>query len=177
MKRKPHTSYKRRTQYTALHVMFASSTQPMLPERSAHQLNAMRAGLAAIESAPQPTTEHWRLCSDAVNMVETLVNTSPIIMRVSATQTDSYTVSDNSGLLMDAIAALAKAGMRHRAGGPIRLDGPGLIAVRAVIEDYAALAAQLPERAMVQAHRATETRIQDILAGRGLPHDVEVCAI
>jgi len=50
-------------------------------------------------------------------------------------------------------------------------------AVRAVLEDYAAVLGALPERTMVQCHRDTEKRLRAILAGRRLPHDVEVMAI
>jgi len=77
-------------------------------------------------------------------------------------------------LLADAVAALAKAGKRHRAGGHIRLDAQGILAVRAVLEDYAAAIAQLPARTMIRCHRLTEARIASILAGKRLPHDVEV---
>lgn len=82
-----------------------------------------------------------------------------------------------SGLLIEAITALAMAGKRHLAGGHIRLDGQGIQAVRAVLEDYAAVLAALPERVMVQCHRDTERRLRAILAGKRQPHDVEVMAI
>jgi hypothetical protein len=147
--------------YTLLDELQASPTAPA-PERwRTHQLTRMWGGLAALETAPAPTTDDWRVCSDAVNLLETLV----VDMRVA---------QDASGLLMDAIAALARAGQRHRQGQAIRLDAPGIQAVRAVLEDYAELLHQLPHRTMVRAHRLTERRIAAILAGRRRPHDVEV---
>jgi hypothetical protein len=66
------------------------------------------------------------------------------------------------------------AGKRAMQGGAIRLDGQGIRAVRAILEDYAEAIAVLPARAMVRAHRKTEARILDILTGRRRPHDVEV---
>lgn len=123
----------------------------------------MYGGLHAIETAPEPTTDDWRVCSDAVNLMETLV-----AMKV---------VEDSSGLLADAVTALAMAGRRHKAGGSIRLDAPGIKAVRAVLEDYAAVIEQVPARTMLMAHRATEKRIHEILRGRRRPHDVEVMDI
>lgn len=164
MKRRQHrrqAAARAHRTYTLLDELLASPSAPMPVARRRHQLTRMWEGLAAIEQAPAPTTEDWRVCSDAVNLMETLVQ-------------DMRLCEDGSGLLDDAVAALAKAGMRHRAGNPIRLDGPGVQAVRAVLEDYASLLEALPERAMVRAHRLTEARIADILAGRRRPHDVEV---
>jgi len=100
--------------------------------------------------------------SDAVNMIETLV----VEMQVC---------EDASGLLMDAVRGLAFAGQRHkREGKPIRLDGPGIQAVRSVLASYAELLNMLPARVMYRCHRLTEKRIHAILAGRKLEHDVEV---
>jgi len=149
--------------YSTLDIMFASPTEPMPADFRRHQLTRMYAGLHALETAPEPTTDDWRVCSDAVNLMETLITEG--------------VCEDASGLLQDAITALAMAGKRHRAGRQIRLDGPGIAAVRAVLEDYASVLEVLPERAMKQCHRMTEKRIHEILAGKRLPHDVEVMDI
>ena len=150
--------------YTHWHVLLASPTAPMPEGKRLHQLTRMWQGLRALEVGQvAPSTDDWRVCSDAVNLLETLVTQG--------------TVQDSSGLLLDAITALAMAGRRHLAGGHIRLDGQGIQAVRAVLEDYAAVLGALPERTMVQCHRDTEKRLRAILAGKRLPHDVEVMAI
>jgi hypothetical protein len=146
--------------YTLLDVISASATEPLNLGFRTFQLTRMYEGLHAMETAPEPTTDDWRVCSDAVNLMETLV-----AMKV---------VEDSTGLLMDAITALAMAGRRHMAGGNIRLDAPGIQAVRAVLEDYAAVIEQVPARTMLQAHRKTEQRIHEILQGRRKPHDVEI---
>lgn len=149
--------------YTLLAVLAASPTEPTPVASRTYQLTRMYAGLRAIEQDQEPSTEDWRLCSDAVNLLETLVQHGH--------------VQDSSGLLMDAVTALAMAGRRHRTGGTIRLDGAGILAVRAVLEDYSAALEHLPHRTMVQAHRATEVRISEIHAGKRRAHDVEVMAL
>lgn len=147
--------------YSMMDELMASPTEPLPAEKRQYQLLRMYEGLHALETAPEPTTEDWRLCSDAVNLMETMI----LEMKVC---------EDTTGLLMDAITALAKAGQRHMAGGPIRLDGAGIQAVRAVLSDYADVLEVLPARTMVRCHRLTEKRIHDILQGKLRPHDVEI---
>jgi hypothetical protein len=149
--------------YTLLDILQASATEPLPAAHRLHQLTRMYEGIHALETAPAPSTDDWRVCSDAVNLMETLV--------------EMGAVEDSSGLLMDAITALALAGKRHQAGHALRLDAPGIKAVRFVLADYAAVLEQLPARTMLQAHRLTEKRIHDILQGRKRPHDVEIMNI
>ena len=117
-----------------------------------------------METAPEPTTDDWRVVSDAINLMETLV----VEMKVC---------EDSSGLLMDAITALAVAGKRNRAGGTIRMDGVGIQAVRSILSDYAELLNMLPARTMYRCHRLTEKRLHDLLDGKRRPHDVEITSI
>lgn len=149
--------------YTVMDELLASPTEPTPDASRTHQLTVMWQGLRSIETAPEPTRNDWRVCSDAVNLMETLV--------------DMGEVQDSSGLLQDAITALAMAGRRHVAGGSIRLDAKGIQAVRAVLEDYAAVLDALPHRTMIRCHRKTEQRIREILSGKRKPHDVEVLDI
>lgn len=153
----------RRT-YTQLDVLLASPTEPMPEAIRRHQLTRMWSGLAAIERDADPSPDDWRVCSDAVNLMESLV--------------DAGWVEDAQGLLHDAVQALAQAGRRHvSSGAAIRLDAAGIQAVRAVLEDYAAALEQLSHRTMIEAHRATEARIRAIHQGHKRPHDVEVMAL
>lgn len=147
--------------YSMFDEMMASPTEPLNTEKRQYQLLRMYEGLRALEIAPEPSTEDWRVVSDAVNLMETLI----LEMKIC---------EDSNGLLMDAITAMAKAGKRNLAGGVIRLDGPGIQAVRAVLSDYADVLEVLPARTMVRCHRLTEKRIHDILKGRKRPHDVEI---
>lgn len=150
--------------YTILDEMMASPSEPMPGAFRTHQLTRMYGGLHAMETAPAPTTDDWRVVSDAVNLMETLILTMKIC-------------EDESGLLMDAITALALAGRRQIAGGEIRLDGAGIQAVRAILQDYAGLLEVLPARTMIRCHRMTESRIYDLLDGKRKTHDVTLTSI
>lgn len=158
--------------YNHWNELFASATEPLDEASRTHQLSRMWGGLHALEKAAQPTTDDWRVCSDAVNLLETLVTHNQ--GHWLDCDGDVVHVRDESGLLMDAITALAEAGKRHREGKALRLSAAGIVAVRAVLEDYAACIAALPERSMIKAHRLTEQRIHEILQGRKNPKDVEV---
>lgn len=146
--------------YTLMDEMLASPINPMPEPTRLYQLTQMWQGLAAIEQAPEPTISDWRVCSDAVNVMETLINMG--------------VVEDTSGLLFDAITALTLASQRYQKGGNIRLDAAGIHAVRAVLEDYATMLDNLSERTMVRCYRQTERRIKKIYAGKKQSHDVIV---
>lgn len=153
------------TTYNLLDTLFAAPDQPMPADKRRHQLTRMYGGLHALETASAPTPDDWRTVSDAVNLMETLV-------------VDMHLCEDTAGLLADAVAALALAGARHlETGAPLRLDGPGISAVRAVLADYASVLETLSERTMTECHRRTERRIAEIHQGKTRPHDVQVMAI
>ena len=150
--------------YTLVDEMMASPTQP-LPDRSRlRQLTVMWQGLAAMETGETPTNNDWRVVSDCINLMETLVKEMEIC-------------EDTTGLLMDAITAMAMAGRRKWQGGALRLDGAGIQAVRAVLENYADLLEVLPHRTVVRCHRMTERRMLKILHGAKRAHDVEVIGV
>lgn len=163
MKRHPKRHTISGATYSLIHTLMASPTAPMPAHRRVHQLTSMWQGLASIETGSAPTSNDWRVCSDAVNLMETLLAQGH--------------VTDPQRLLQDAVTALAMAGKRATAGRAIRLDGPGIAAVRVVLEDYAAALEQLPERTMTQAHRATEQRIQAMMRGHRQSHDVQIIAL
>lgn len=158
MKRKRQQRPRR---YTLLDEMAASPTEPLPQAWRTHQLTKMYEGLNQLETGEDPQPNDWRLVSDAVNLVETLV----VEMKVC---------EDANGLLMDAITALAKAGKRSKTGQRLRLDGEGIVAVRSILRDYAELIDVLPARTMVRCHRLTEKRLHEILDGKRGPHDVEI---
>ena len=151
------------TRYTLFHEMCASPTEPLPEAWQRTQLTSMWDGLAMLETSAAPGCEDWSVCSDCVNLLETLIKQGE--------------VEDTQGLLSDAITALAQAGTRHKAGQTLRLSGPGIQAVRAVLEDYASVMAVLPARVMIRCHRLTEKRIRERLQGKKLPHDVQVMAV
>lgn len=153
-----------RPTHTLLDELSASPVTPIGDKDRISQLTRMWDSLASIETQPNPTTDDWRILSDAVNLIETLVTMGE--------------VQDDSGLLMDAVTALAEAGRHHiQQGHQIRLDAKGMYAVRAMLEDYSYVLERLPARTMIRCHRATEKRITDILTGKKKPHDVEVLSL
>ena len=158
--------------YTILDEMMASPSDTLPVEYRRHQLTRMYDGLAALEKAPSPTTDDWRVVSDTVNLMETLTVTNNGWWL--GCDGEPVQVKDASGLLMDAVTALAMAGRRNLAGGAIRLDGAGILAVRAILKDYADLLDVLPARVMIRCHRLTEKRLHELMEGKRKPHDVEI---
>ena len=158
-KRRPRPKH-----YTIMDELMASPTEPLPLEYRTHQLTRIYEGLNAMETAPVPTTDDWRVVSDAVNLMETLV----VEMKVC---------EDFDNLLMDAITGLALAGKRNMAGGSIRMDGVGIKSVRAILSDYAELLDVLPARVMIRCHRLTEKRLHELLDGKRRPHDVEITSL
>lgn len=150
-------------QYNMMSVMLADPVKPMAEDKQLYQLNQMRLGLHAMEQTENPAPEHWRCVADAINLLETLQ--------------DMGVIDDAQGLLKDAVFAMGEAGARAMQGKALRLSGAGIQACRAVLEDYAAVLSQLPERTMVQAYMKTERRISDISRGRGRAHDVQVVSV
>ncbi len=146
--------------YTLFDVMCASPIEPLPEPKRRHQLTRMYGGLAAIEKGAAPTPDDWAVLSDCVNLMETLVL--------------SGIVADADGLVMDGITALAMTGRRAVKGGQIRLDGPGIVAMRSLLEDYAALLEVLPARTVIDCHRKTERRLREIMKGKRAAHDVEI---
>ena len=148
------------THYGPWHVMLASPDKPMQPSRYRHQLTRMHLAMASITSGESPTDEDWRLIADAVNLVETLV-----LQGVA---------QDESGLLHDAITAMAEAYRADQDSARMRLTGPGLAAIRAVLADWGTCLEQLPERTVIEAHIATDRRIAEKLRRYSLGNRAKV---
>ena len=150
-----------RPTYTVMDRLMASPSAPMPQTKAQHQLLRMYQALRALETAAAPTPDDWRVVSDAVNLMETLVSMGH--------------AQDASGLLQDAVAALSVAGVRYvDAGQPIRLSGAGIQAVRGVLADYREALDTLPARVIIETHRLTEQRVHELLQGRGRPGDVQI---
>lgn len=114
-----------------------------------------------METSENPSYDDWDVVSNALNMMETLV--------------EMGWARDEDNLIEDAVHELALAGQRHvDTGAPIRLSGQGIQTIRALLEDYASALEELPHRTMISCHRLTEKRVQDILAKRVQTHDVVV---
>jgi hypothetical protein len=169
--------------YGPIDLMMASTTEPMPISKRTHQLTCMHQGLTAMETAAKPTDQDWRRCADPVNLLETLVLESGYSAGKGIEHPQGWwpgcdgepvQVTDENGLIKDAITALALAVRRFFDSGTLRLDGPGIQAVRAVIEDYTTMLETLPQRTMIDAHRRAERRVMQINRGKTRPHDVVV---
>lgn len=148
---------KKMTHYTIIHEISASPTDPLPDEKITHQLTRMYQGLHNIETAESTTIDDWCVVSDALNLMEMLV--------------EMGVCQDTTGLLKDAMESLGAANQRRVKGMSMRLDGVGIKAVRAVLEDYAEVIKVLPARTMIRCHRLTEIRLRDILKGKKQKHD------
>lgn len=148
--------------YSMLDVMMSSPDRPMKDSARVHQLTRMWGGLAALETADTPTQADWIAVSDAVNMMETLV--------------EMGFAKDEDNLIEEAVLILKATAERYKNGTQLRLTGAGIQLIRGLLEDYAYLTENLDERTMVHAHRKTEMRIQDILFGRAKPKDIRLTA-
>jgi len=148
--------------YSMLDVMMSSPERPMKDSARTHQLTRMWGGLAAMETAENPTQADWIAVTDAVNMMETLV--------------EMGFAKDEDNLIEEAVLILKATAERYKGTNQLRLTGAGIQLLRGILEDYAALIEQIDERTMVHCHRKTEMRIQDILMGRGKEKDVRLTA-
>jgi len=161
-----------KTTYSLMDEIMAPPDRPLPEFKIRHQLSRMYQGLAALETAEKPTNDDWSVVSDAVNMLEMLTTANDGWWLDC--DGDTVQIKDHSGLLPDAVSAMAQAGRRHFEHGVIRLDAKGIATIRAVLEDYAQLIEIMPARVMIHCHRKVEKRLQDIIKGKAKPNDVIV---
>ena len=83
--------------YTLMDEIMSSPTVPISEDRRTYQLTLLYQALAALKLDPQPTKYDWQVCSDCVNLMETLI----LEMKVC---------QDQDNLLNDATMALVRAG-------------------------------------------------------------------
>lgn len=161
-----------KTTYTLMDEIMASPDHPLPEFKIRHQLSRMYEGLHSLEKDDKPSMKDWEVVSDAINMLE-MLTTANGGWWIDC-DGDPVQIKDHSGLLPDAVSAMANAGRRYIEHGVIRLDAQGIATIRAVLEDYAALIEVMPARVMIHCHRKTEKRLQDIINGKPQPHDVVV---
>lgn len=127
-------------------------------------LTDFHSALSAMRSDPEPTVEHWRVLSDAVNVLETLLLQGKLLQA-------------EMGPLLDAsVEALALAGERHREGKRLGLDGKGMQALAEVLAAYADCLEGLTAMEMAKARKETERRMQVLLRGK-TPNGVKVITV
>lgn len=129
-------------------------------QRDAVMLRFLTA-LECMARGEHPGPEEWSHLSDAINTVETLATT---MRRLDP--------ADVMPLVNAAIAAMVGAANRYKAGHGMRVDGPGLQALRDVVSVYEQCTEILSERDMSAAQKATEKRVRELLRQRDPSHEV-----
>lgn len=132
--------------------MFSSPTDPLPRAYREVLVGNMREGLRAIAVDANPTEDHWRYCSDAVNLLAVII-------------ADGM-AQDAGGLLKDAENALAECALRFRQGKSMRLSGPGLAAVKAMLDDFEACVDGLSARYMRDVSNRADKIIWEAQHGR-----------
>lgn len=111
--------------------------------------------LDAMANGQHPGLEEWRDLSDVVNTIETL-----------ALHMGKLIPSEVMPAVTAATEAMAKAGARYREGKTMRLDGPGLQALRDLVHAYGVCLEGLTEMEMAQAQAETQRRVNAILRAK-----------
>jgi hypothetical protein len=142
--------------------MMASPDHPMKAQRRDYQMMIIRTSLASIERAENPSTDDWKIISQAINMMEMLV--------------EMGFAKDEDGLIKDAIDAMASSAQRYKDKKVMRFSGNEMKVIRGIIDDYQTMIENLDERTMIHCHRKTEIRLQEILSGKKRSTDVRIPA-
>ena len=148
--------------YSVMDAMMASPEHPMKEERRQYQLMVIRTALYSIERADKPSVEDWKIISQAINMMEMLV--------------EMGFAKDEDGLIQDAIDSMATAAQRYKDKNVMRFTGSEMNVIRGIVDDYQTMIENLDERTMIYCHRNTEMRLQNILKGKARPTDVRITA-
>jgi len=148
--------------YSVMDAMLASPDKPMKEEKKIFQMMMIRTALYSIERAEKPTIEDWKIISQAINMMEMLV--------------EMGFAKDEEGLIGDSVDAMYNMALRYKDKKVMRFSGSEMKIIRGIVDDYQTMVENLDERTMVHCHRKTEMRLQDILSGKIRDCDVKVSA-
>lgn len=149
--------------------MLADPLQLLRPapktDREAIMVRFMTA-LEAVASGSHPGEAEWRDLVDAINTIETLA----VTLRKLVPSEVMPTVNA-------AITAMALAAKRYQAGQGMRMDGPGLQALRDVLSIYSQCLESLTGREMAVAQQETQRRMDMVLRRLAKQPDARVIAI
>lgn len=144
--------------YSAIVVSLSSTSSPMPLAFREQMLWELRAAVQAMAGEGDgPTLEHWRVCCDAVNVLETIV-------------TKGW-ATDPDGLQREALNGLAEAGRAAEAGAPLALTAAAAEAMRYLIDDYEQCLAGLAEKSMRIALNETDRRTYALRHGINRDHN------
>lgn len=138
--------------YTAAHLKACSPKRPMHPSIYLKSLFEIDAALQSIRAGDEPKFSHWVNLASMVNIMDAL--------------RQRKSITDDGGLITDAVNAMAESRIRADQGKAIRLDGKGLQAVNALMLDYTTCCEQLSERTIKSAinyafERQTQMKSQE----------------
>ncbi|MEY4415386.1 MAG: hypothetical protein RIQ53_2679 [Pseudomonadota bacterium] len=138
-----------------------ASLRPAPPELRRKTMATFESALMMMACGRHPGEEDWQLLSDAVNTVETLaVGQGKLVP-------DEVMPTVNA-----AIAGMVGAANRFKAGQGMRVDGPGLHALRTVLDIYEQCLEGLTEREMATAQAETQRRVHALLRARAPSKEV-----
>lgn len=133
--------------YSFWDVLMADPYKPIPEEKRQRQLTRMYIALDQIEKGDNPTVDDLALVSDAVELTDNFYSAH------APTDADYNALAKD---IWEARRALLDAYVRHQSGAAIRLTGTGMQAVREVMSYYYQVLHTVPERTVIQLHRATE---------------------
>lgn len=151
MRRRPKVLNLAKT-FTLLDQLMAPADATFDAAQRDQLMKPLRDALDSIAQDEAPTADAWDFCTDAYNLIDTVVTMG--------------LAEDPDNLRRDANLALTAAAMRSNAGGHIRLDGPGIVAMRALLRDFSEILEGLSQRAVIAVHRETVRRISAVVTGR-----------
>ena len=155
--------------YSFWDVLMADPYKPIPEEKRQRQLTRMYIALIQIEKGDKPMVDDLALVSDAVELTDNFYSAhAPTDAAYNALAKDIW---EARRALLDAYvrhqrhqsgAAIRLTGIGMQAvreyysGAAIRLTGTGMQAVREVMSYYYQVLHTVPERTVIQLHRATE---------------------
>lgn len=141
-------------------VSLMSDTKSALPAmRREMMLGRLRSGLEDMAKSETPDLDSWRDLSDAMNWLQSCLELGWI-------EDPGQTIGHAKMALMD--------GHSHAIKGKLRVSGPSLQALRAMVEQFGEVLAAVSERSYWVAVREAEKRISKIWRGQRKPGDVVV---
>lgn len=138
-----------------------SLLRPADPQRRNAVLLRFLSAIDSMARGSHPGEAEWRDLSDAINTVETL-----------ALRLRKLEASEVMPVVNAAIAAMVGAANRFKAGQGMRLDAPGLQALRDVVDVYRQCLEGLTEREMALAQAETQRRVNALLHAKNPNHEV-----
>ena len=128
-------------QYTKAEELLASASKPLHLRKRGPLVQALAEG--------SPSVEQWRVLADAANIAETMLTMGLF--------------DDPDALFTDAVNAVADLGRKHGHGQAMELDAEQQLHLNDFADAYEQMLAQASERSYIQAHRATERRLRELL--------------